>query len=267
MPQQIGASHPRIKQARNLIRNAAPNHDQLFVAEGLWAHRVLLDAGVAIRTFFWSPESAYSPEAIACSDEVRLVAHSTYRISAKTLTRITDRDRPDGLVSIAEQPVWQPEALVLGDEALVVVADGVEIPGNLGSLLRTLDACAADALVLTNRRTRMTHPKVLRGSRGMSLTVPSVEFGTPEDAIAWLERLDFNVYLADTDEAEVYSNVDFSGRTAIVVGNERYGVSRPWFDREFARVCVPMLGAADSLNVATSAAVLLYAARAAKGGW
>jgi TrmH family RNA methyltransferase len=149
----------------------------------------------------------------------------------------------------------------------VLVADAVEIPGNLGTLIRSLDACAADCLVLTNRRTRLTHPKVLKGSQGMCLTVPSIEFDDVSDAVGWLRRNGFAVYLADTDDAKPYRSVDYHGRVAFVVGSERYGVSKGWYEPDFTRVAVPMLGRADSLNVSVSASILLYEARAQQRGW
>jgi TrmH family RNA methyltransferase len=148
-----------------------------------------------------------------------------------------------------------------------MVADGMEIPGNLGTLIRTADACRADCIVLTNRRTRLTHPKVFRASQGMVLTVPVVEFERPEDAANWLRERDFDVYLADTDEAENYRARRYHGRTAFVLGAERYGIPKAWYRPEFKRVFVPMLGSADSLNVSISAAVLLYEARAQQDNW
>ena len=150
---------------------------------------------------------------------------------------------------------------------LVLVADGVEIPGNLGTLLRTLDACGADCLVLTNRRARLNHPKVFRGSRGMLLRVPIIDLGEPDAAIGWLRERDFTVYLATPDSATPYHCVEFADRTALVVGNERYGISRPWLTQGFAATSVPMLGVADSLNVSVCASILLYAARARMSGW
>lgn len=69
------------------------------------------------------------------------------------------------------------------------------------------------------------------------------------------------------DRPGTQHDVDFQERTALVVGNERYGVSRPWFDHGFAKIAVPMFGAADSLNVSVCASILLYAARARAGGW
>ncbi|MDQ3450847.1 MAG: RNA methyltransferase [Actinomycetota bacterium] len=265
--QQIGASHPRIKQIVDLQKNASSNRARRFVAEGIWANDAVLAADASIDVFLWCPEASYSDEARARAATIASRARSSYRISPRTLERITERDKPDGLVSVAELPTWDAETLALGDDALVLVADAIEIPGNLGTLIRSMDACAADALVLTNRRTRLTHPKVFRGSHGTVLTVPSIEIEQPDDVVRWLRERDFTVYLADTDQARPYREVPYGGRTAIVLGNERYGISRPFYEHGFDRVSVPMLGAADSLNVAISASVLLYEARAQKNGW
>jgi TrmH family RNA methyltransferase len=168
---------------------------------------------------------------------------------------------------VAQLPDWQPGDITLAADGLILVADAMEIPGNLGTLIRTLDACAADCLVLTSKRTRLTHPKVLRSSQGMSMKVPSLEFAEIGAAIDWLLRSDVTVYLADTDESTSYRQADYSGRTALVVGSERYGISPPWYEHGFGRIGIPMLGSADSLNVSVSASVLLYEARARKNGW
>lgn len=260
--QQIGLGHPRIRQLRHIINNTAPNHRHLLVAEGLWAHNVVLDLDAAIDTFLWCPEAAYSDQARQRSVEVARRARSTYRISPSVLARVCERERPDGLVSLVALPSWEAGSIPLGRDALVLVADAIEIPGNLGTLLRTLDACGADALVLTNRRTRLSHPKVFRGSRGMNLRVPTIEFSSPDLAASWLRAGGFAVHLATTGPgARDYGRVPFHGRTALVVGNERYGISRPWFTYGFAEVTVPMQGRADSLNVSVSASILLYEIR------
>lgn len=265
--QQIGVGHPAVKQVLDVRNNTAPNRYRLFVAEGLWANNVVLDAGLSVDTFFWCPEAIYSDEAKKRSEELAGRARRAYRVSEKTLARLCEMGNPDGLVSLAHMPQWEPQDIMLEDSALVLVSDAIEIPGNLGTLIRTLDACKADLLVMTNRRTRMSHPKVLRGSQGMSVRVPHVEFERVEDAMDWLDARDFRVYLADTDESINYRRADYSGRTAIVVGSERYGVSKPWYSRGYQRIGVPMLGYADSLNVSVSASILLYEARARKDRW
>lgn len=266
--QQIGLHHPRINQLRAVLRNSSPNHRRLFVAEGLWAHNLLLELASPIELFLWCPEAAYASEAHLRSEQLAARAAHAYRISPRVLARITERDQPDGLVSLVSLPAWDAETLPLRQQSLVLVADGIEIPGNLGTLLRTLDACGGDCLLLTNRRTRLTHPKVFRGSRGMNLRIPVVEFDQPAEAVDWLRRRGFAVYLATpSPEAVPYHRIRFPDRTAVVVGHERTGISRPWLAHGFTRVAVPMFGAADSLNVGVCAAILMYQIRTQALGW
>jgi tRNA G18 (ribose-2'-O)-methylase SpoU len=266
--QQVGLQHPRVRQLRAVVRSSAPNRRGLFVAEGLWAHSVLLELDAPIDVFFWCPEAAYSDEARTRSSLIATRARHAFRISPRVLELLSERDRPDGLISLASMPVWDCDRIRLQDRALVLVADGIEIPGNLGTLLRTLDACGGDCLLLTNRRTRLSHPKVFRGSRGMSLRVPVVEFAEPVDAMRWLDDHGFAVCLATTSPAAVpYRQAPFGQRTALVVGNERCGISRPWRERGYTEITVPMLGSADSLNVSVCASILLYEARARTSGW
>jgi TrmH family RNA methyltransferase len=261
--QQIGLQHPRVRQLRAVLRNSSPNHHRLFVAEGLWAHNVLLDLDAPIDLFLWCPEAAYAAEAHTRGPQIAARARHAYRISPRVLALLSERDRPDGLISLARLPPRDADTVDVGWPSLVLVADAVEIPGNLGTLLRTLDASGGDCLLLTNRRARLTHPKVFRGSRGMNLRVPIIEFDTPDAAIRWLDDRRFAVYLATTGpDAVPYRGVPFPPRTALVVGNERYGISPAWYGRGFTQVTVPMHGAADSLNVSICAAILLYEARA-----
>jgi RNA methyltransferase, TrmH family len=265
--QQVGLRHPAAELVRDIQRNRTGIPRRAFVAEGLFENNVVLEAGVAVDTFLWCPEAAYSDEATTRSKQLAARAQRAYRISAKTLRYLAERPNPDGLISVARLPDTDPATFAVGHEALVLVLDGIEIPGNLGTLIRTADACGADCLVLTNRRTRLTHPKVLRSSQGMSIRVPALEFDEVADAISWLDSRGFTVYLADTDNSQNYRTADYAWRTALVVGSERYGISSPWYIPDHARVGIPMLGSADSLNVAVCAAVLLYEARAQMSGW
>jgi tRNA G18 (ribose-2'-O)-methylase SpoU len=265
---QIGLGHPRVRQVMTIQKNSAPNPHKLLVAEGLWAHNLLLKNSAPISCFFWCPEAAYGDEALVRAEQIAAVAESAYQVSAKTLARISERDKPDGLLSLAMLPRWEPGDLSFGRSALVMVADGMEIPGNLGTLIRTADACRADCIVLTNRRTRLTHPKLFRASQGMVLTVPIVEFNSPEDASTWLRQNDFDLFLAATDQAQNYRRLTYRDRrVAFVLGAEKYGVSKAWSALGTHRVYVPMLGTADSLNVSVAAAVLLYEAKAQQQGW
>ncbi len=191
--QQVGLRHPAAELVRDIQRNRTGIPRRTFVAEGLFENNSVLEAGVAVDTFLWCPEAAYSDEARTRSTQLAARARRAYRISAKTLGHLAERPNPDGLISIARLPDTDPEGFAFGPNALILVIDGIEIPGNLGTLIRTADACAADCLVLTNRRTRLTHPKVLRSSQGMSIRVPALEFAEVADAISWLGGHGFTV--------------------------------------------------------------------------
>jgi tRNA G18 (ribose-2'-O)-methylase SpoU len=265
--QLIGSSHPAVRQAMQLARNQVGDDENLTVAEGLWAHQAVLEASAPVPVFLWCPEALRGSEAAELAETLAGKAEQVYQISARTLQRLSERDKPDGLVSIVQLPVWHPDDVELGEQALVLVADGIEQPGNLGTLVRTLDACGADALLLTNTRTRRANTKVFKASHGTILRIPTVSFDRTADAVEWLDARDFQVYLADTDGAARYTDVAYQQRSALVMGNERYGITQDWYRDSAQKICIPMLGIADSLNVSISAAVLLYEVRSRLNSW
>ncbi len=158
--QQIGLRHPVADLIRDIQNNKTGIPRRTFVAEGLYEINMVLETGVDVDALVWSPEAAYSDEAHVRATELAQRARRAYHVSAKTLERLAERPNPDGLMCVAHLPDWQPDDIQLAPDGLILVADAMEIPGNLGTLIRTLDACAADCLVLTSKRTRLTHPKV-----------------------------------------------------------------------------------------------------------
>ena len=260
--QQIGAAHADFRRALAIKRGREA--DRLLI-DGVWAHRAALDAGARFETVFVVPELLHTEQAELLADRCSEDARHSFRISAKIVQRLTDRDRSDGLASIIELPRWHPDQIRLKPDSLVVVADALQSPGNVGTVIRTMDACRADVLIITNVRARPDSEQVFRGSRGLSLTVPQLIMETPAQVIDWLDHRSVSIMVADANGGVPYPRTDLRGPVAIVLGNERYGASPHWQD--FPRIRLPMLGRADSLNVAVSAGVLLYHARAQRERW
>jgi TrmH family RNA methyltransferase len=259
---QIGSSHPDVRRA--LAAHRGRERAKLLIC-GIWEHRAALDADVGVDAFFCAPEAVFSDEGHDLARAMAARSRSSYRVSTKIIERLADRDRIDGLASIIDLPRWQHDQLQLGADPLIVVSDGLASPGNLGTVIRTMDACAADLLIMINQRTRTTTGTVFESSRGRSLTVPQLSFDTVEEAISWLGARSVRIRVTDPNAGQPYTRTDWSGPIAIVLGNERYGVSDGW--RHCDRVQIPMLGRADSLNVAVSAGVLLFHARAQRDRW
>lgn len=258
----IGAQHPRVRELLAVRKDSVRGR---ILVEGNWEHSQLLTTPTTIDAFYYCPEAA---EDASTAERVAARAREVYRISPKLLARVARRSRSDGLISIARLPVWQPQKFQFDESSLVLVADGVEYAGNLGTLIRTVDAARADCLVLTSRRAKLSHPSVYTASRGMVLSTPVLEFDDIATAAGWLRRHRFQVHLADPGATGSYRVPEYrGGPTAFVVGSEGNGLDSQWYEQGFDSVSIPMLGRADSLNVALSAGILLFEARARKQGW
>jgi TrmH family RNA methyltransferase len=232
-------------------RNLLPRDERLVAVAGRWQHDHLRSLGIRPEVTLRCGQIPYAP---------------AYEISPKILARLHPGLSAPALLSVVRLPHWTPADVLRPDARLLLVADGIEYAGNLGTLVRTADACAADALVLTRATARVTHPKAFGASRGMVLTTPVLTYASIASARADLAAAGFTTYVADPAGATPYRSAGLgSGRTAVVVGSEGDGVSDEW-RRGLTRVAIPMLGQADSLNVAVSAAVLLFEARSALDG-
>jgi len=262
----VGASHGDVRRYSRARRNVLPRDDRVTAVASGWAHQAALRAGVPVEVALWCPgEQARDVDPLAA--EVVGRAGRAFRISARTLARIQPDASAPALLGLVPVPRWDPADVLSSSARLVLVADGIEYAGNLGTLVRTADACAADALVLTRATARLTHPKTFAASRGTVLTVPVLEYPTVSAARADLAAAGFTSYVADPAGATPYRAAGLGRtRTALVVGSEGDGVSEEW-RHGLTRVAIPMAGRADSLNVAASAAVLLFEARAAQEGW
>ena len=269
---QIAASHPAARLYSLARRNLLPRHDALMAVRGRWAHQLLLDTGAAIDTLLWCPAEGAPPmesgEGVTSAGvkELAAAARTSYRISPRTLGRLHPDARAPEVLSVVRLPSWDPEGLLTADRRLLLIADGIEYAGNLGTLVRTVDACGAAGLVLTSTVARLTHPKVFAASRGTVLTTPVVEFPTVAAARDALVANGFPIFVADPAATQHYQDVALRGRrAAFVVGSEGDGVAHGWRHPAVTGVSIPMHGQADSLNVAVSAAILLFDAAARLG--
>jgi len=255
-----GPKNPIVKELTNLIDNEKPNPKRLFVLEGIWAFTMAFRAKLAILDFILCPECVYSLEAYQLAEKAILTCERVHVVSLKVLSRFSERDKPDGLVGICRFPQADLSTVNI-DNAIISVIDGVEIPGNVGTILRSCDGAAVDALFIVNRRARLTHPKVIKGSMGAAFFIPVVVFETVAECRHWLSEHGFTVYLADTRASKTYRDYAYEGNVALVSGSERYGISREWYEGDPALLSIPMLGKCDSLNVAIATTIILYEMR------
>jgi RNA methyltransferase, TrmH family len=259
-PTPVAAGYPYVRRFVSARRNALPRNESVIAIAGMWAHQQALRLGASIEVFLYCPgERGVDRAVTTVVDDLLGTADASYQISARTLARLQPGASAPGLLSLVRVPTWDAAPVLAAASGIVLVADGIGYAGNLGALIRTVDASGADALVLTNPVARLTHPTVFSASRGTVLTTPNLEFTSVEAARVALAAAGFEIVVADPDAAVDFREVRYGGRrTALVVGAEGAGVSDEWRAAASYRVSISMHGRADSLNVATAAAVLLF---------
>jgi RNA methyltransferase, TrmH family len=250
------AANPRLKALRRLRRRG---HPRAFLAEGYRQLVHALDARVAVREVYSAPELHLgAAESVAVAEAERRGAEIV-ELGADAFDSVAGRTRPDGLISVVARWPTELGSLPLQREPLVIVAEAIERPGNLGTIVRTACAASADALVVTGGRAGIFHPETVQGSVGALFRV-RLATASSERAHAWARSAQLRVVVADPAAPTPYWEANLTGALALVVGNERNGVSPEWRDVADEAVSIPMGPGVDSLNVAVAAGVLLFEA-------
>lgn len=256
----IGPQNDKIKEVVTLLKNNKPNPEDFIIIDGIWAHQKALDNNLEVESFIFCEENINSDEGVDLIESFYKIAKKTYSVSLKTFIKISQKDDPKGMISICKFPQKDLCDINLKDENIIVILDGIEIPGNIGTILRTCDGAGVDAVFICNRRAKITHPKVIKGSMGAAFSIPIIEFETVESCKLWLKDNNFDFYLTDTRATKTYHQLDYKGRVGIVAGSERYGISEPWYQTKHTLLSIPMLGQCDSLNVAIATTIVIYEA-------
>lgn len=255
--QPIGKQSAPVRNVKNINQNKKANAHKQVVIEGIWANQFILQYHIAIRYVLVVPEAIRSKQAKSMVQDLLERAEERYIISQKTLDSIAESGNPAGIISVCEFPQHTLDDIVLHKNNRVIVLDGLEIPGNVGTIVRSADATAFDAVIITHKKTRVTHPKFIRSSQGACFKIPLIEC-TVSQAATWLLSHQFQIYLADTNGATSFDETSFSYRAALVMGSERYGISKEWYEATHLATYIPMMGDCDSLNVGIASTVLMY---------
>jgi TrmH family RNA methyltransferase len=180
-------------------------------------------------------------------------------VNRAVFEKMSYRENPDGWLAVFPIPQTSLNDLKLSESPLIIVAESVEKPGNLGAILRTADAAHVDALLVCDPRVDVWNPNVVRASRGAVFSVPVVESDN-ESALKWLNAHNIHVLAATPSADELYFNLNLREAVAIAVGTEDQGLSEFWMSAADVKVKIPMMGNVNSLNVSVSTALILYEA-------
>lgn len=252
-------SNPRIRDVLRLRDRRGRAAAGLTLVDGLREVQRALDAGVAIELAYVGPAAARGAGP-AVRDRLATAGIPIVEVGEAVEARLAFGDRVEGIVAVVRPPALGLADLRIPPSPLLVVLEGVEKPGNLGAVLRSVDGAGADGLIAADPLADLWSPNAIRASLGTIFGVPTA-VATSDAVIAWCRERAIRLIAARVDATTTYTDADLTGPLALVLGSEATGLTDAWRRAGVEGVRLPMHGIADSLNVSVAGAVLLYEAR------
>jgi RNA methyltransferase, TrmH family len=244
--------NPRVKHIVKLRDDKRQRkQDGLMLVEGVDEIQLAQSAGYQPQTLISAPELA--------SRTIAGISTENITVNRAVFEKISYRENPDGWLAVFPIPSASLDNLKLNDLPLVIVAESIEKPGNLGAILRTADAAHVNAVLVCDPRVDVWNPNVVRASRGAVFSVPTVECDNAS-ALEWLRSRKIQVLAATPSAETVYSDINLRESVAIAVGTEDEGLTNFWMSNADVKVRIPMMGRVNSLNVSVSTALIVYEA-------
>jgi len=255
--------NPRIKNIVHLSKFRERKLQHLIVVEGFREITMALHYGYIVKELFFSSQGNIHS---GVEELIRnpAISRLATEVSTAVYEKIAYRENSDGVLALFEPRFLDLEGLKLSENSLLLILESVEKPGNLGAMLRTADAAAIDAVIVCDQQTDIFNPNVIRSSLGCVFSQQVVTCSSDE-AISFLRERKITSFAAALSATRFYHQTDFTGPCAIVMGTESEGLTEKWLEGADSRIKIPMSGKVDSLNVSTSAAILIFEAKRQRG--
>jgi TrmH family RNA methyltransferase len=243
---------------RDLHRRRGRERRGLALAEGVRLVEEAVDAGIRLRGVLVSPALEATTRGRALKSVLAERGVTLEQVSEPELEKLADTEHPQGVLAVIEPRPWRIEDIRLAKGAVVIVLDGVQDPGNVGTILRTAHGLGAAGVVALPGTAELGNSKVMRGSMGALFRLPAIT-SEAEEFLAWAKRSGVELWTTAT-EGEPVNRLIVSDRPAValVLGNEGAGVSPALASAARRRVAIPLASGVESLNVAVAAGILLY---------
>jgi TrmH family RNA methyltransferase len=251
-------SNPIIKQARALRQKKARTESGSFLVEGIHHIGEAVAAGWNVASVLYAPELLTSEFA---RDLITRLAIKTQPVSTQVMEFLADKENPQGILAVVRQKTVDLNSFSLPlpgkAQAKLVALVAPQDPGNLGTILRTMDAAGADALFLLDGGVELFHPTVIRSSMGTIFWKPVIQ-ATFTKFVDWARRGKYQLI-----GTSAHGDVDYQSLVPdlpwiLVLGNEQKGLSPDQLRTCDVTVSLPMKGRVSSLNLAVAAGILLY---------
>jgi len=262
MPIQItdiisSIKNPRIKNFQHLQKAHERKSQGIFVVEGIFEIEKVLLKNYKVKSVCFCPDIISYKELTQLFSETN--PDEVFEVTMEVYQKIAYRENSGGVIALAQPKSHRLDDLNLPENPLLLILESVEKPGNLGAMLRTADAAGVDAVIVCDTKTDLYNPNTVRSSIGCLFTVP-VALADSESTIQWLNEKNIQIFCTYLLASVPYTTVDFKKPSAIVMGTEATGLTSIWVNAATQNIIIPMRGIADSMNVSTAAAVVIFEA-------
>jgi TrmH family RNA methyltransferase len=259
MQEITSTKNAKIKHLIQLSKKSSyRKKEKAFIIEGIKEVEKALNNNIKINTIFFYPEFI-DPEWLSLMQkkhpEIEWV-----KISKPVYEKLAYRKSTGGLIALAKQQEHKLQDLQFKENPLILIAEKIEKPGNIGAILRTADGAGVDAVILVNPQTDLYNPNVIRSSLGTIFSNQIAVVNDLKDLRNFLNHNNIQLFMATLQNANPYYKEDYTQSSAIAVGAEDKGLTEEFRNLGGKAVYIPMKGDADSLNVSVSAAILSYEA-------
>ena len=248
----VSRQNPRLKDLRQRLADCGPEDGWLAI-EGENLLREAARSGLPVRTLFLREGHPWLESGPSFS------ADAVLAVPGDVFASVCGTQAPQGVAAIVRQPQWSLEALLAGAAPRLIVLDGIQDPGNAGTIIRTAEAFGATGVLLLPPAVGPWRQKVLRASAGSSFRLPVLPLAGPQ-ALRTLQGRGIKIYGCAARKGASISQAALGERWAMVIGSEGSGLSKPVAGLCDGMLHIPCPGPVESLNAATAAAILLYAA-------
>ena len=248
-------ANPLVKQARALRQRKARVETGLFLVEGIHHVGEVIEAGWVVETILFAPDLLTSSFANDLLERAARLTLRTQPVSAKVMESLAEKDNPQGILAIVRQKRIKLDDISPIKRGVALVSP--QDPGNVGAILRTMEAVDADTLFLLDGGVEPFHPTTVRASMGTLFWIPIVEMDFNE-FVKWTKNGGYSLIGTSAHATKDYRQYKFDIPWILVFGNEQKGLSPQQAAACTEMVCLPMRGRVSSLNLSVAAGVLLY---------
>ncbi len=239
-------NNPKLKTVRKLMENARFRRETgAFVVEGERIFREI-PGGLIIETY------------VSESFKKKLPKTKGEIVSDRCFAKLSDTETPQGILAVVRCKKYSLPELIKGREGLFIILEGLQDPGNLGTIVRTGEAAGITCLIADRKTADIYSPKTVRSTMGSIFRVPVIYTHDLAGTMDVMKKAGVTIYAADLKGKDDYYHTDYKRKSAFVIGNEGKGLSPEISGLADVRLKIPMKGKVESLNAAVSAAILMY---------